>query len=147
MTEDHSTQTDANATGVLEINEKGFGFLRKAKNNYLAGQDDVFVPPNLIRQYKLREGLTLVGPVQMADGGRGKGRSPQLESIVTVNGESPDVYATCKPFTELTSIDPVEILALESPSNTPEARLPMRVIDLVALVGKGQRGLIVAAPK
>lgn len=145
MTEDNSPSTDAAIDGVLEINEKQFGFLRKAKNNYLAGQDDIFVPPNLIRQYKLREGLTLSGPVQMAD--RGKGRSPQLESITTINGESPDVFAKCKPFTELTSIDPVEILTLESPSNSPEAKLPMRVIDLVAPIGKGQRGLIVAAPK
>jgi len=147
MTEDNSPSTDAAIDGVLEINEKQFGFLRKAKNNYLVGQDDVFVPPNLIKQHKLREGLTLNGAVQMADGGRSKGRSPQLETITAINGEAPDVFAACKPFTELTSIDPVEILTLESPSNSPEAKLPMRVIDLVAPIGKGQRGLIVAAPK
>jgi len=65
MTEDTSTASDPNVTGVLDINEKGFGFLRKAKNNYLAGDDDVFVAPDMIRQNKLVAGLTLEGSREM----------------------------------------------------------------------------------
>jgi len=117
MTEDTSTASDPNVTGVLDINEKGFGFLRKAKNNYLAGDDDVFVAPDMIRQNKLVAGLTLEGPAKWTDNAKARSRSAQLRDLISVNGEPPSVFAACKPFTELTSTDPTEILTLESPSN------------------------------
>ena len=144
---DKPNATDDVATGVLELNEKGFGFLRKAKNNYLAGDDDIFVTPRTIQQFKLREGLTLTGTATMTEGSGGKRRSKQLDNLTSINGQPPEAYVGLKQFTELTSIDPTEILTLEGGSNTPEANLSMRVIDLVAPIGKGQRGLIVAAPK
>src|SRR5262249_28488565 len=120
---DKSSTGDDAATGVLEFNEKGFGFLRKAKNNYLAGDDDIFVSPKTIQQYKLREGLTLTGTASVSDGPGGKRRSAQLDNITLINGQPPEIYNSCKQFTELTSIDPTEILTLEGGSNSPEANL------------------------
>ena len=139
-------QTEQPANGVLQINEKGFGFLRHPESNYLPSPKDVFVPRNLIQQFRLREGVQLSGTASPADdgrGGRGRGQSDQLISIETVNGIGRDEYVRMPEFTKLTSIDPTERLELSAGNSN----LSMRVLDLIAPIGKGQRGLIVAPPK
>ncbi|MEW6128232.1 MAG: transcription termination factor Rho [Acidobacteriota bacterium] len=129
------------ASGILQIHEKGFGFLRKAANNYLPRPKDIFVARNLIQKLKLREGVHLVGAVKMTETSRGQ--SDALIEVETINGLTVDEYARVKDFNQLTSIDPTERLELSEGNNN----LSMRVIDLVAPIGKGQRGLIVAPPK
>jgi transcription termination factor Rho len=144
-------QTEQPAAGVLQINEKGFGFLRHAESNYLPSPKDVFVPRNLIQHFRLREGVQLSGTASPADdgrGGRGAGRSSrsqsdQLTSVELINGTDPDRYSRMPEFTKLTSIDPTERLELSA--GNPNTS--MRVLDLIAPIGKGQRGLIVAPPK
>lgn len=133
--------TPTDASGVLQINEKGFGFLRQAKNNYAPAAGDVFVPRTLIQAHKLREGVVLSGAVVETQTARGK--SVALDAVATINGVTPDEYSGTPDFNQLTSIDPTERLELSEGNNN----LSMRVIDLVAPIGKGQRGLIVAPPK
>jgi transcription termination factor Rho len=144
-------QTERTASGVLQINDKGFGFLRHADNNYLPSTKDVFVPRNLIQHFRLRAGVQLSGTANSNDGGsparggRGKGKAPsdQLTNIELVNGVDPEQYSRVPEFTKLTSIDPTERLELSEGN----PNLSMRVLDLIAPIGKGQRGLIVAPPK
>ena len=139
-------QTEQPASGVLQINEKGFGFLRHAEANYLPSPKDVFVPRNLIQQFKLREGVQLTGLASAAadgHGGRSRAQAAQLTSIELVNGADPKQYSQMPEFTKLTSIDPTERLELSAGN----PNISMRVLDLIAPIGKGQRGLIVAPPK
>ena len=141
-------QTEQPAAGVLQIHEKGFGFLRHAERNYLPSPKDVFVPRNLIQQFGLREGVQLVGTSSPADngrGGRGRGRvqSDQLGTVDLINGTDPKQYIRIPEFTKLTSVDPTERLELSEGN----PNISMRVLDLIAPIGKGQRGLIVAPPK
>ena len=106
-------QTAQPASGVLQLNEKGFGFLRRAESNYLPSRQDVFVPRNLIHQFKLREGVQLTGtaaPAEDGRGGRGRPQSDQLKSVELVNGIQPDQYSRMPEFTKLTSVDPTERL-------------------------------------
>ena len=128
------------ASGVLEITEKGYGFLRQAKNNYRATPGDVFVGKDFIRQGGLRTGLHIEGhaapPTKRKDG-------PKLESIATINGMTPDDFSDVIPYSEQTVVDPHPHLKLETPGGPME----MRVLDLICPVGKGQRGLIVAPPR
>ena len=131
------------ASGVLQINEKGFGFLRQAESNYLPGPKDVFVPRSLIQKYSLREGVDITGEASPSQDNRGRSQSDQMTSVEQVNGLSIEEYARIPEFTRLTSVDPTERLELsEGNDNTS-----MRVLDLIAPIGKGQRGLIVAPPK
>ena len=136
-------QTDSNASGVLQINEKGFGFLRQADKDFRPSEKDVFVPRNLIQRYKLREGVQIEGVSGPAQESRGRSQADQLARIDNVNGLDPGDYARVPEFTSLTSIDPTELLELSKGSNN----ISMRVLDLIAPIGKGQRGLIVAPPK
>ena len=139
-------QSEQPASGVLQINEKGFGFLRHAESNYLPAPKDVFVPRNLIQHFRLREGVDLTGTASPADngrGGRGRVQSDQLTSIELINGTDPDQYSRMPEFTKLTSVDPTERLELSAGN----PNISMRVLDLIAPIGKGQRGLIVAPPK
>jgi transcription termination factor Rho len=139
-------QNEKPASGVLQINEKGFGFLRHPESNYLPSPNDVFVPRNLIQHFRLREGVQISGTAGPADdgrGGRGRAQSDQLTSVELVNGIEPDQYSRIPEFTKLTSIDPTERLELSAGN----PNLSMRVLDLIAPIGKGQRGLIVAPPK
>ena len=139
-------QTEQPASGVLQINEKGFGFLRHAETNYLPSPKDVFVPRNLIQHFRLREGVQLTGTASPADngrGGRGRVQSDQLTSVELINGTDPDQYSRMPEFTKLTSVDPTERLELSKGN----PNMSMRVLDLIAPIGKGQRGLIVAPPK
>ncbi|MCI0489616.1 MAG: transcription termination factor Rho [Blastocatellia bacterium] len=131
------------ASGVLQINEKGFGFLRQADNNYLPGPKDVFVSRNLIQEFSLREGVQITGATSPTDNGWGRGMSDHLTAIEQINGLSLDRYAERPEFTRLVSVDPTERLELSLGNDN----MSMRVMDLIAPIGKGQRGLIVAPPK
>src|SRR6185436_2303698 len=99
--------TEQPASGVLQINEKGFGFLRHAEANYLPSPKDVFVPRNLIQHFRLREGVQLTGRASPSTdhghggrGGRGRVQSDQLTSIDLINGTDPDQYAKMPEFTK-----------------------------------------------
>ncbi len=131
------------ATGVLEINEKGFGFLRQLENNLMPGPKDVFVPRSLVQQFSLREGTFIEGEAAPPANARGRAQTDQLVEIRSANGLSPSDYRRTPEFSKLTSVDPTERLELSAGSNN----LSMRVLDLIAPIGKGQRGLIVAPPK
>lgn len=131
------------ASGVLQINEKGFGFLRQAENNYLPGPRDVFVPRNLIQRHSLREGVDVEGNSAPSTNGRGRSQADQLSTVDKVNGVEPDQYRGVPEFTSLTSIDPTERLELSEGNDN----MSMRVLDLISPIGKGQRGLVVAPPK
>lgn len=131
------------ASGVLQLSDKGFGFLRQAQNNYLPGPEDVYVAKGLIDRFALREGLHVVGPVAPSREFRGKVRSPQLASVEEVNETTCETYSRAPEFSRLVSIDPTERLELSAGNNN----LSMRVLDIIAPIGKGQRGLIVAPPK
>jgi transcription termination factor Rho len=101
------------------------------------------VPRGLIQQYSLREGVHIVGASAPSKDARGRPQADQLTGIESVNGITPDEYRRAPEFTKLTSVDPVERLELSEGNDN----LSMRVLDLIAPIGKGQRGLIVAPPK
>ncbi|MCL2838459.1 MAG: transcription termination factor Rho [Oscillospiraceae bacterium] len=124
--------------GVLEILPDGFGFLRC--NNYQTGENDVYVSPHHIQRFKLRTGDFIVGNTRMKREGE---RFAGLLYIQTVNGDSVDSLFGRKSFDDLTPIYPNERLRMETDSRS----LSMRLIDLIAPIGKGQRGIIVAPPK
>jgi transcription termination factor Rho len=126
------------AQGVLEMNPKGFGFLRNAARNYTAQPADAYVAGPLIQKYQLREGMLLGGPVEPSKRGTG----PRLLDVVELEGMEPAKYPRRK-FDELTPIDPKEHIRLE----TGQEPLTTRVMDLLTPIGKGQRGLIVAPPR
>lgn len=131
------------ASGVLQINEKGFGFLRHAINNYRPGPKDIFVPRNIIQKFSLREGVMVSGVISPSEKDRGQQQADQLTDIEHINGLTPQQYSGVTEFTKLTSVDPTERLEL----STGNDNISMRVLDLIAPIGKGQRGLIVAPPK
>ncbi|MBL7133887.1 MAG: transcription termination factor Rho [Phycisphaerae bacterium] len=143
--DDFSTTTDEEkhtiiGSGVLEVTEKGYGFLRQAKNGYRPTPGDVFVGKDYIRHGILRSGLYIeckAAPPTKRKGG------PKLEEIISINGKSIDEYGDVVPFREQTVVDPHPHLKLEVPGGPME----MRVLDLICPIGKGQRGLIVAPPR
>ncbi len=124
--------------GVLEMHPKGFGFLRNPARHYAAQPADPYVAAPLIKKFGLREGLLVSGPAEAAK----KGAGPRLAHVEYLEGEAPDKYPT-RNFDDLTPIDPHEQIVLE----TGTEPLTTRVMDLLAPIGKGQRGLIVAAPR
>jgi transcription termination factor Rho len=123
--------------GLIEVSGKGFGFLRDPKRNYVQSPQDIFVTPEVVRKHALRDGLWVKGEVR-----RGS-RGPQLFKLLLINGEDPDKYRNLPVFEELTSINPLEKIRLE----TVPDRYTTRVMDLMTPIGKGQRGLIVAPPR
>src|SRR6266540_1516101 len=123
--------------GVIEISGKGFGFLRDPKRNFVQTPQDIFVTPEIIRRFALRDGMWINGETR-----RGS-RGPQLIKLLTVNGEDPDNYQGLRPFEELTTINPNKRIKLET---MPE-RYTTRIMDLMTPLGMGQRGLIVAPPR
>ena len=129
---------DSRVCGVLEVGEKGFGFLRNPAKSFQISSNDIYVSPDVIRRYRLRAGLEIEGRAVPPRKG-----SPQLAEIFTINGQPPEKYASLKKFDDLTSINPNERFVLE----TVPDRCTTRVIDIVAPIGKGTRGLIVAAPR
>jgi transcription termination factor Rho len=124
--------------GVLELSDKGFGFLRQEAKNYQPSKDDVFVNPNIVRELQLREGLLLEG--EMVPTNRG---GFEVMNITKINGEKLDVYKKTTNFNSLTVIDPIEPFHLE----TDPASVATRCLDLFCPIGKGTRGLIVAPPR
>lgn len=124
--------------GVLEIMQDGYGFLRR--DNYLQGNKDIYVPPQYIRRFGLRQGDHVTGTVKLQ---RDTDRYQALLYIKEVNGMSPEKMVRRPHFDRLTPIYPDERLVLESVRN----ELSTRIIDLVAPIGKGQRGMIVSPPK
>ena len=127
--------TDAN--GILELTPKGFGFLRLSEANFEQAKEDIFISPELIRRHALRHGQWLHGQYQESN------RGPQLVEISMVNGMPPEEAAVLPHFDELKAINPNKRIAFET---TPD-RYTTRVVDIVAPVGRGQRGLIVSPPR
>jgi transcription termination factor Rho len=132
------TATPPSQQGILELNPKGYGFLRNPAKNYVAQPADPFVDQRLIQKHKLREGIQIAGPIE--PGQRGSG--PRLKEVVSIEGMPPD-KSPQRNFDELTPIDPHERIRLE----TGKEPLTTRVMDLLTPIGKGQRGLIVAPPR
>ncbi len=128
------------AEGVLEVLPDGYGFLRS--ENYLSGQHDVYVSIAQIRRFGLRTGDMVTGKTRPSKEGE---RFLALLYITAVNGESPDAVAERKPFEELVPIFPFERYTLEQPGTANS--LAIRLIDLIAPIGKGQRAMIVSQPK
>src|SRR5271163_3372316 len=126
------------AQGVLELNPKGFGFLRNARRNYIAQPADAYVSAPLVQRYQLREGMLLGGPIEPSK----KGTGPRLVDVIELEGMEPAKYPR-RTFDSLTPIDPHEHIRLETGSEP----LTTRVMDLLTPIGKGQRGLIVAPPR
>ncbi len=131
-------ESDDPVEGVLEVLPDGYGFLRS--DNYLSGPKDVYVSPSQIRRFNLKTGDKI----------KGKGRIPQqgekfqaLLYVQTVNGDSPEITSKRVPFEHLTPIFPDKRITLET---TPR-ELSTRLIDLIAPIGMGQRGMIVSPPK
>jgi len=127
------------AEGVLEILPDGFGFLRAPEYNYLPGPDDIYVSPSQIRKFDLRTGDTVSGQVRPPKEGE---RYFALLKVEAVNFEHPEDSKDKILFDNLTPIYPKERLSLE----TNPKELSTRIMDLLTPIGKGQRGLIVAAP-
>lgn len=134
---------DIYGDGVLEILQDGFGFLRSADSSYLAGPDDIYVSPSQIRRFNMRKGDFLAGKIRPPKDGE---RYFALLKVNEVNGEAPEKSKSKILFENLTPLFPNERFVLEQGTGSTED-LSSRIIDLIAPIGKGQRGLIVAPPK
>ena len=134
---------DVYGDGVLEILQDGFGFLRSADSSYLAGPDDIYVSPSQIRRFSLRTGDTVSGLIRPPKDGE---RYFALLKVGEINHDSPENARNKVLFENLTPLFPHERLVLEQGNGSTED-LTARIIDMVAPVGKGQRGLIVSPPK
>ena len=129
--------------GVLEVADRGSGFLRRREASYLPSHGDVHVGERLIRQFGLRTGDEIAGSVRAA----AKGKSASLETITTVQGKSPEVLRERPEFSRLAAVHPNEQLRLEATTPRGQEDFTNRVIDLICPLGKGQRALIVAPAK
>lgn len=123
--------------GMLELTPKGFGFLRVSERRFDQARDDVFVTSEIIRKYHLRlchwvRGLYQIGP-----------RGPQLVEVTDINGMTPQEASKLPHFDELKAINPSKRISFETKSE----RFTTRVVDIMAPVGRGQRGLIVSPPR
>lgn len=125
--------------GVLEILQDGFGFLRSPNYNYLPSPDDIYCSPSQIRKFNLRTGDTVSGQIRSPKEGE---RYFALLKVEAVNYEDPEAIRDKIPFDNLTPLYPEEKIRLETAPN----EISTRVMDLLTPIGKGQRGLIVAAP-
>ena len=134
---------DISGNGVLEILQDGFGFLRSGDSSYLAGPDDIYVSPSQIRRFNLRTGDTISGKIRPPKDGE---RYFALLKVNEINFEPPEAAKNKVLFENLTPLFAHERLKLEIGNGTTEDLTP-RVIDLVAPIGRGQRGLIVSPPK
>ncbi|RJP74519.1 MAG: transcription termination factor Rho [Candidatus Abyssobacteria bacterium SURF_17] len=126
--------------GVLEILPDGFGFLRSPNYNYLPGPDDIYISPSQIRRFGLRTGDTISGQIRPPKEGE---RYFALLRVEAVNFEDPELAKDKILFDNLTPLYPEEKIRLETASD----EISMRIMDLLTPIGKGQRGLIVAAPR
>ena len=126
--------------GVLEVMQEGYGFLRSPEYNYLPGPDDIYVSPSQIRRFNLRTGVTISGQIRPPKNGE---RYFAMLRIEAINWQEPEVYLSRVRFEDLTPLFPNERLILE----TDPEEISTRVVDLIAPIGKGQRGLIVSPPR
>ena len=129
--------------GVVEILQDGYGFLRSASSSYLAGPDDIYVSPSQLRRFGLRTGDTISGLIRPP---KDSERYFALLKVEMINFQSPEETKSKILFENLTPLHPDERIRLEQESGTTED-LTSRVVDLIAPIGKGQRGLLVSAPK
>jgi len=125
------------AEGIVEVSGKGFGFLREARRNFAQSNNDIFVTPEVVRKYGLRDGMWIRGETRRGN------RGPQLFRLTELEGADPDTFQNLPVFEELTTINPNKRIRLET---VPE-RYTTRIMDLMTPIGKGQRGLIVAPPR
>ena len=123
--------------GIIEISGKGFGFLRESKRNFVQTPNDIFVTPEIVRRFQLRDGMWIHGEIRKGN------RGPQLTRLLKINDEEPTKYQDLRPFEELTTINPNKRIKLE----TVPDRFTTRIMDLMTPLGMGQRGLIVAPPR
>jgi len=131
-------ESDEPVSGILEVLPDGYGFLRG--QNYLSGPRDIYVSPSQIRRLNLKTGDKIVGKGRIQKEGE---KFQALLYVLSVNNESPEAAQRRKPFDQLTPIYPDKRITLE----TEPKELSTRLIDLIAPIGKGQRGLIVSPPK
>jgi transcription termination factor Rho len=130
-------------SGVLEVLQDGFGFLRSPEANYLPGPDDIYVSPNQIRKFALRTGDTVAGPIRSPRDGE---RYFAILKVSEINFEDPEAVRHKVHFDNLTPLYPDERMSMEIKDPTRKDRSG-RIIDIVAPLGKGQRALIVAPPR
>ena len=129
--------------GVLEVLQDGFGFLRSPSANYLPGPDDIYVSPDILRQFSLRTGDTVEGTMAAPKEGE---RYFCMTKVTKINFDDPEKARHKVHFDNLTPLYPDERFKMEVEDPTIKDR-SARIIDLVAPIGKGQRGLIVAPPR
>ncbi len=134
---------DIYGDGVLEILQDGFGFLRSSDSNYIAGADDIYVSPSQIRRFGLRTGDTVAGKIRTP---KDNERYFALLKVDTINYEPPENARNKILFENLTPLHPDERMRMERGNGSTED-ITARIIDIVAPIGKGQRGLIIAPPK
>jgi len=134
---------DIYGDGVLEILSDGFGFLRSPDTSFLAGPDDIYVSPSQIRRFNLRTGDTISGKIRPP---KESERYFAMLKVEQINYEPPENAKNKVLFSNLTPLFPTQRFKLELGNGTTED-LTARIIDLVAPIGKGQRGLIVSPPK
>src|SRR5580765_3164931 len=129
--------------GALEVLPDGFGFLRSPDASYMASTDDIYISPSQIRRFNLHTGDSIEGEVRTPKDGE---RYFALVKVDKVNGESPEASKHRILFENLTPLHPNKLLQLERDMRGEE-NITGRIIDLIAPIGKGQRGLLVASPK
>ena len=129
--------------GTLEVLQDGFGFLRSPDTSYLASPDDIYVSPSQIRRFNLHTGDSIEGEIRIPKDGE---RYFALVKVDTVNGEAPEVSKGKILFENLTPLHPTQPLKLERDIKAEE-NITGRIIDIIAPIGKGQRGLLVSPPK
>jgi transcription termination factor Rho len=137
--------TSIDGDGVLQILQDGFGFLRSAESNYLAGPDDIYVSPSQVRRFALRTGDTVEGEIRAPREGE---RYFALRKLNTINFEDPEKVKHRINFDNLTPLYPDEKLTMETEAKDTKSKdISQRVIELVSPLGKGQRALIVSPPR
>ncbi|WP_426266148.1 transcription termination factor Rho [Sphingomonas sp. LHG3443-2] len=137
------TGAEIMGSGTIEVLNDGFGFLRSAEANYLAGPDDIYVTPQLVRRFGLRTGDTVEGEIRAPKDGE---RYFALSRITSINFDEPDAVRHRVNFDNLTPLYPDAKLKLDTLDPTIKDK-SARVIDIVSPLGKGQRALIVAPPR
>ncbi len=134
----HDTTLEKTYSGLLEVEERGFGFVRTLSLTLRHLPTDPYIAPHLITQYRLRPGVLIEGTISIA----GNGKS-QVDTIERINKVKPERWMRVVEFSQRTVVNPNELLKLEGSHNDPA----MRIVDLISPIGKGQRGLIVAPPR
>ena len=129
--------------GTLEVLSDGYGFLRSPDTSYLANPDDIYVSPSQVRRFNLRTGDTIAGEIRTPKEGE---RYVALTKLESINGFPPEANKNKIMFENLTPLHPTRMLRLERDIKSEE-NITSRVIDMIAPVGAGQRGLLVAPPK